>query len=279
MLSSSRRSHSFFPWFYLASIVGAGLILVFVGLWLDTKHEAAVLAAVFQPSTAQAQATTDVYYQMGIVTMSVGCSVVATGLCGFLYHALIRHTRDEKIRLRELNDAGFYKAHERRELTEYYGRLIEGCQANIDVLGWSFRRFHDSYADRILTKVRTNPGFHVRLLVVDPEGEEAKLRMDTEGESETYFPDCLRRLVEFADKAPASIEVRKLDRCVRLPTMYFRIDSVAFVGPYFHAQRSNLSVTYELRDPGWLFSRYSSQFELLWDRFSHSCHSAGANLD
>jgi hypothetical protein len=231
-----------------------------------------------QTSTAQAQATLDLYYQVGIVMMSVGCSVVATGLCGFLYHALIRHTRDEKVRLGELHDAGFHMAHKRRELTGYYGRLIESCQAGIDVLGWSFRRFHDSYAEMILTKVRTNPGFHARLLVVDPEGEEARLRMDTEGESKSYFSDCLRRLVEFADKAPASIEIRKLDRCVRLPTMYFRIDGVAFVGPYFHAQRSNLSVTYELRDPGWLFSSYSSQFELLWDRFSHSCHSDGENL-
>jgi hypothetical protein len=278
MPSSSSASRSFFPWFYLASIIGAGLILVLVGLWLDTKHEAAVLAAESRPSAAQAQAAVDVYYQTGIVTMSVGCSVVATGLCSLLYHALIRHTRDEKAQLRKLHDAGFQMAHDRRELTDYYGKLIEACQANIDVLGWSFRRFHDSYADAILSKVRTNCGLRVRLLVVDPEGEEAKLRMETEGESESYFPDCFRRLVEFAAEAPTSIEVRKLDRHVRLPTMYFRIDAVAFVGPYFHAQRSNLAVTYELHEAGWLFSRYSSQFELLWDGFSHPCRPAEAGL-
>jgi hypothetical protein len=268
MPSSSRPPRDFFPWLYLWLVTGAGFIFVLCGLWLDTKHEAAVLAAASRPSSTQGLAGVDIYYQAGIVMISVGCSVMATGLCGLLYHALIRHTREEKARLRKLRDAGFQMAHDRRELTDYYGQLIGACQANIDVLGWSFRRFHDSYAETILDKVRRNPGLRVRLLVVDPDGDEAKLRMSTEGESESYFSDCLRRLAEFAGKAPRSIEVRKLDRRVRLPTMYFRIDAVAFVGPYFHAQRSNLTVTYELREPGWLFNRYSSQFELLWDKFS-----------
>ena len=242
-----------------------------MGLWLETKQE--VLDSGAGSTTereGKRKEATKTHRQLGLTAISVGASILATGLCSVLYQVLIRHTREEKRRLGEMRAAGLLAVHKKRELTQKYEDLVRNCELQLDVLGWSLRRFHDSYADLILSRCKAAPALRVRLLVVDPDSEEARFRVKSEGEGATYFHDCLRTLQAFAAKCPRAIQIRKLLPSVRIPSMFFRIDSRAFVGPYFHGERSNLAITYECEDTGWSFRMYAEQFESLWRDFSEA---------
>ena len=269
MHDSLRTSSEVFPWLYLSFLILVGIIIVCVGLWLNAEDSAIAAKEAAALKSDSSSRDGETFYHLGaLIALSVGGSILATGLCSIVYQTIIRHTRNEKNRLRQMRDAGFVVAHKRRELTSRYRSLVDQCQSSIDVLGWSLRRFHDSYSAVILDMAAANASLNVRLLVVDPTSREAKMRITAEGESPTYFRDCLKTLKEFAAQCPERIQVKVLKQEVRIPTMFFRIDDVAFVGPYFHGQRSNLDVTYETRSPGWLFERYVEQFETLWQKFS-----------
>ena len=269
MHDSSKPSSETWPWLYLFLLILGGTTIVCVGLWLNAEDKAIVAKEAQSRETRLGIRPEGSPYHLGaLIALSVGGSILATGLCSIVYQAIIRHTRNEKKRLREMHDAGLLSVHKRRELTSRYRELIDQCQSNIDVLGWSLRRFHDSYSAKILSLAESNASLKVRLLVVDPASKEAELRGEAEGESPTYFRDCLETLKGFAASYPTCVRIKVLKQGVRIPTMFFRIDDAAFVGPYFHGQRSNLDVTYEITSRGWLFDRYLEQFETLWRDFS-----------
>ncbi|QSG13695.1 hypothetical protein HSEST_0139 [Halapricum desulfuricans] len=142
---------------------------------------------------------------------------------------------------------------------EQYEQLMRQCDDKLHIQAISLTRFQNDLGD-ILNRLG-QLDVEIRLLLLDPEsdicewyGEEDQER----GDLQATIRESAQRLYE---REIETLEVRYYDA---MPANYFRIDSKAFVGPYFISEPSRSTLTFLGRTDGDLVDSYTQHFESLW---------------
>lgn len=142
---------------------------------------------------------------------------------------------------------------------EQYERLMRRCDDKLHIQAISLSRLQNDLG-HILNRLG-NQDVEMRFLLLDPESEICGWygEMDSErGDLPATIRDSTRRL---AERDIETLEVRYYDV---MPSNYFRVDSKAFVGPYFISEPSRSTLTFLGRTDGNLVDNYARHFDTLW---------------
>jgi hypothetical protein len=193
-------------------------------------------------------------------TQAFGISLLAGALISIatLWIEYIR--TGEQVRADELLRSGLIGAYERRDLVEEYNEHVKGCK-KISVAGYTLTAFTESNEHYFRQRAEKNDPVNVRMLLVDPESEWAKVMEMTEEKSPGAYLQAYQAIVSKM-KGVDGVELRLLKR--HLPMMIYTIDHVLYTGPYPHRGASRMATTLKLAGDGWLFQRQSTEFEELW---------------
>lgn len=143
---------------------------------------------------------------------------------------------------------------------EQYERLMRRCDDKLHIQAISLSRLQNDLG-HILNRLG-NQDVEMRFLLLDPESEICEWygEMDSErGDLAATIRDSTRRL---AERDIETLEVRYYDV---MPSNYFRVDSKAFVGPYFISEPSRSTLTFLGRTDGNLVDNYARHFDTLWE--------------
>lgn len=210
---------------------------------------------------------------------AVGVGIVGSGFVGLSLVAYVYLTHRTQERLENLSASGIETIFPYRSATirsEYETRLAT-ARKNIDIMGFGLSTLLDDFKDQFPLWERQAT---VRILLIDPDSpsEEysfAKQRDLEEGDP----PGTIREQVQaFAKEVGPLLEAGSNFK-VRLyqsaPSVnYFRIDDVAFWGPYFVSMRSRNMPTLLVHRAGMLFGPLSNHFDEVWRSFSRELPDA-----
>jgi hypothetical protein len=143
---------------------------------------------------------------------------------------------------------------------EQYEDLLLRCDDKLHIQAISLSRFQNDLGD-VLDRLG-NQDVEIRLLLLDPESPICDWYGDADterGDLKSTIRDSTNR---FLERDIDSLEVRYYEG---LPTNYFRVDSKAFVGPYFMSEPSRTTLTFLGRTDGDLVNSYAKNFETLWE--------------
>ncbi|MFD1588138.1 hypothetical protein ACFR9U_14230 [Halorientalis brevis] len=143
---------------------------------------------------------------------------------------------------------------------EQYEELMLRCNDKLHIQAISLSRFQNDLGD-VLDRLG-NQNVEIRLLLLDPESQICDWYGDADterGDLESTIRDSTNR---FLEREIDSLEVRYYEG---LPTNYFRVDSEAFVGPYFMSEPSRKTLTFLGRTDGDLVNSYTKNFDALWE--------------
>lgn len=198
----------------------------------------------------------------GAVPMSIGTSLVASGVVGFLnlFYELI--VGDDRAAVEALLESGITAIYNRRDLEKYHV-LMEKVSDQLDIAGYSLRAFNESFGPLLADRVKTDKRLKVRCLVIDPNSEPSRARERLEGHAPGTFARTIQQISQTFQGSP-NVSIRVLNGA--LSTMVFRLDNVMFVGPQFISRSSRGSTTFEIekRKHSWLFDAYELEFEEMW---------------
>lgn len=209
--------------------------------------------------------------QGGVVTISAGASLIATGITGWVLFAHVRLNEGQRSLISLLTMFGFVKAFDARavRIKSEYDTRLDRARERIDILGFGLRSLREDCRDKFPEwKKRAN----VRVLIIDPDFPSPKnsyaIQRDREEKTSegTIRADVAAFLGEKrnVDKVPSkySFEVH-LYKC--LPSVnIFRIDDELFWGPYLVGEPSRNAPTFLVRRGGVLFERFVKHFEQIW---------------
>lgn len=209
------------------------------------------------------------------LSMSVGASVMATGIVGvflFLYMALSESTRRQ---LQAINDAGIEAIYNYRSVRikkEYDIRLAKAKK--IDVVGYGLGSFFEDYAQDF---PKWSTSAKVRIVAIDPSSPDptnsyADLRDLEEGRAVGKTRADVERLIKTVTDnhhiKKENFEVRVMSAIPSLNVMI--IDDEIFWGPYLLAMQSRNTFTCVVKKGGFLYDSLSDHFETLWNKHTNS---------
>ncbi len=224
------------------SIVG-GLLSILVGIGL-------VLIDVFVAHT-----TTSVW-------ISIGCSLIASGLVILLTAILIERKKSDP--LDEWKIQKIYST--RAERNSEADPNIDHARYCIDGIAFGLSTFRTMYGKRIEQCLKK--GVNIRLLTMDPEGIFVSFREQEENAAPGGIKDTIVDLVNWANELnrnnPKGKIVIKAYGSMTLD-YYWRVDDDLYIGPYWYGYKSADTITYKFVSGGRGFQHYSDYFERLWD--------------
>lgn len=203
------------------------------------------------------------------IASSVGTSLIATGVAGWIMFLYIAVGEDRRERLDRLVEMGFYDAFEARSVAikPFYDRQLTNAHRGVDILGFGLSLFREDYRSEFSSWAERMP---VRILLIDPDSPYAAARDREEGQDEGTISRQVNRFLDdtgdLRREKPDRFQVRLYSA---IPTFnVFRIDDFAFYGPYLLRQPSRSSPTLLIRR-GVLYDRLVAHFDELWgDEFS-----------
>ena len=196
------------------------------------------------------------------ILLGIGGSLLASSIVYFL--DLVKDLYKSNLQKKISNvifDAGIEEIYRKRDLDKY-DVLIKDLNNSIDISGYSLNAFNDSYSHILKQKLAKNSSIRIRILLVNPNSYYAKERENQEGNAENTYLNSVNKIID-TYKDSINVSIRIVD--TPLPTMFFRIDNVLFIGPHLYKRSSKSTVTYELRKSGWLFDEYQNDFVRLWE--------------
>jgi hypothetical protein len=211
-------------------------------------------------------------YSANILLFSIGSSLVASGIAGWVIFAHVLLSEGVSDRLRILTEFGFTNAFDARSvrIRGQYEERLKNARDRIDVIGFGLSAFREDFgANFDAWKGRIN----VRILLLDPEFPSLERSYASQRDlEENNQPGKIvgdvklfvREISPLIRKSGAlKFEIR-LYRC--LPTLnILRIDDELFWGPYLIKEQSRNCPTFLVKRGGILFDRFTKQFERIWE--------------
>lgn len=197
------------------------------------------------------------------VLLSVGCSLLAAAVVTYLSSRYLAR----RSRIREIMDHwGLEAIYETRQKMNASSDLVwPKAERQLDAMGWGFRSFRDAKGNALEEKIVA--GMKVRFLVPAPDSETVRRREEEEQVSPGSIAREIEQLGKWVDSLnkhePGSAKIRYYTGHPQ--EFYFRLDDVAFVGPYLYGKTSQQTISYEFRGPSHGFTHYRDYFDRLWD--------------
>lgn len=204
------------------------------------------------------------------ITSSVGTSVVATGICGWLLFLWVMVTDASLGKYREYKKMGILSLFSERSVAikpEYDSR-IEKAKKRIDIIGFGLKSFREDYSQRF-EALAANVD-EIRILLIDPEFPERRMSFaDQRDREERENPGKIKEDVRIFIESTNILRTRYSNFRVRLyrslPSInYFRIDNEAFWGPYLVGMPSRKMPTAIISKSSPLFDVLEEHFENIW---------------
>lgn len=142
---------------------------------------------------------------------------------------------------------------------EQYERLMRRCDNKLQIQAISLTRFQNDLG-HILDRLGEQD-VKIRLLLLDPESDICEWYGEEDPERGNLQATIIESAQRFHEREIETLEVKYYDA---MPANYFRIDSKAFVGPYFISEPSRSTLTFLGRTDGDLVNSYTQHFESLW---------------
>ena len=220
--------------------------------------------------------------------IAVGTSMIATAICGYVTFSWVIYSDNEEEKRKQINNAaeriGLVDAFEKRSVgisSEYQTRL-KHAKYRIDIIGFGLSALLNDFGEQFETWATK---CNVRILLIDPD-------FPYEGNSYAQMRDLEERSAEGSIKAEVCTFLKKTETLwrdenisfnVRLATVLpsinlFRIDNEMFWGPYLvnsgksiQKLESRSLPTFIIDDTGFLFSKFESHFNAIWEDPDKSC--------
>lgn len=205
--------------------------------------------------------------QIETIMVSVGTSIIASSIVAFLSSIYIKRYRNAK----ELAETwGIVSVEARRNLMNprIDARLKE-TKHQYDFLAYGLKSLREDNA--IEAENALKRGAKLRIITVDPNIEELKLRDQEENKIEGSTADSINKLIEWyyelKKKYPEQCELR-IARF--LPAWFYcREDDYVYVGPYQYGKDSQQVITTEYKRHGNGFDYYENYFEKVWNDLNY----------
>ncbi len=201
--------------------------------------------------------------QLETILVSVGTSIIASSLVALLSSIYLKRYRNAK----ELAEAwGIISIEARRNLmNQRIDARLRATKHHYDLLAYGLKSLReDNAGDAESALLR---GAKLRILTVDPNVTELKLRDQEENKIEGSTADSINKLIEWyyelKNKYPDQCELR-IARF--LPAWFYcREDDYVYVGPYQYGKDSQQVITTEYKKHGNGFDYYANYFEKVWN--------------
>lgn len=204
-----------------------------------------------------------IYYpQQSSTGFSIGLPIVVAGAVRMFDYKLFKLGEQKELVDDLVQDWGILDIQDGRGRAEreQYEDLMLRCDNKLHIQAISLSRFQNDLGDELDRLGQQD--IEIRLLLLDPESQICDWygEADTErGDLKATIRNSTRR---FLERDIDSLDIRYYEG---LPTNYFRVDSKAFVGPYFIGEPSRTTLTFLGRTDGELVSSYTKNFESLWE--------------
>jgi hypothetical protein len=198
----------------------------------------------------------------------LGISLAGSGIVGLfsLYVVKVREAlREQKEQLREWGLRGIYA---NRSDKSVYEAFLSKCREHLDIQAETLTRFYNDFKE--LLPVLDQRRVKIRLLMLDPESLQCKMRESEEGSTERRaLADRIRdQTAQFLSLGLVNLEVRWYS-CT--PSVnYFRVDDHAFFGSYFVGIVSRNSLTFLGLVSSNVVRPYAEHFEKVWRDLSRA---------
>lgn len=197
-----------------------------------------------------------------LVWVSIGCSVLASGLVILLTAILI-----ERQRYDPLADWKIQKIYSTRAArNEEADPNIQKTKYRIDGIIFGLSSFRTRYGNKIEQCLQN--GVNIRLLTMDPNGDYITIREQEEVNVPGSIKTTIEELVKWANRLNEKNYTGKIVIkgyiCMTLD-YYWRVDDEVYIGPYLYGYKSSDTITYKFESGGKGFQYYSEYFESLWN--------------
>jgi len=208
---------------------------------------------------------------LGPAALSIGASVVATGVAGLVLYLYVRFHQDDIQKLERLRNFGFDDAFESRSvmIKHEYDRRLRAARRAIDIVGFGLKHLKEDYGSEFRGWASRAK---VRILLIDPESPStrnsyASQRSIEEQDARDSIQNSVRAFLDATQSLRADpncdFQVR-LFTC--LPSInIFRVDNEMFWGPYLMGEQSRNAPTFLVQRGGVLFERILAHFERIWN--------------
>ncbi len=195
------------------------------------------------------------------VWINIGCSLIASALVillnAFLVDAQIFNPLSEW-KLKMITST-------RAEINSDCELEMEHAKHQVDIIAFGLRSFRTTHTEKqILAKLKK--GVNYRILTMDPNSGFVNAREIEE--KNKNIKDSIVSLVEWANKLNnKSLKGKIIIKGYSAMTIdfYWRVDDVAYIGPYWYGYESQQTITYKYIKGGKGFKTYSDYFEKLWE--------------
>lgn len=220
-----------------------GGVLVFAGSFTDPTRIGAVLCG------------------------SIGASMIAAALTGWVVYVYVHHSETLATALNSFVRFGLVAAFSRRSITirEEYDDRMRRFSRQADILGFGLNSLRQDHAHSF---GRWKQQGQIRVLLLDPEfpspvdsyaNQRDKEEKDDPGTIARQIRQFVRDTKEHVDDR---FQIR-LYRC--LPVLnIFRIDGDILWGPYLMFEPSRNAPTFVVREGGEMYDRLVEHFERIW---------------
>lgn len=196
------------------------------------------------------------------VLMSIGCSLIASGVVILLHDFLI-----ERKRVSELDEWKVEKIYSTRaERNAEADPNIDKAKYCIDGIAFGLSTFRTMYGKKIEQCLKK--GVQIRLLTMDPDGQFIAFREEEEKAVAGGIKETIIEMVKWADDLNKSnLKGKIIIKAYRSMTLdyYWRVDDDLYIGPYWYGYKSSDTITYKFVDGGRGFQHYSEYFDKLWE--------------
>lgn len=196
---------------------------------------------------------------------SIGSSLIAAGISGYIIYWAIfvneKKTKSEIEILNTLREFGILNFYDRRLLYSEYGRACKKTKENLDILGFGLHTFIEDNKEKLNSwSIR----FKIRILVLNPKNANCNQRDYEEDDPEGKLKNDIFYITKIIlDLNNPRVKI-KWYSAIPITNM-LRMDEIMWVGPYFIKERSRNAYVITLSKNGFLFDKYLSHFEKIWD--------------
>jgi len=200
---------------------------------------------------------------------SIGASLVAAALTGWVVYVYVHHSETLATALNSFVRFGFVAAFPRRSITirDEYDDRMRRFSKHADILGFGLNSLRQDHAKSFGTWKRQG---HVRVLLIDPDypSTDASYANQRDREENDEPGTIARQVRQFVRDTKDYLEDGRFEirlyRC--LPVLnIFRIDGDILWGPYLIFEPSRNTPTFLVREGGEMFDRLLDHFEHIWN--------------
>lgn len=202
-----------------------------------------------------------------VLCASVGASMIAAALTGWVVYVYVHHSETLATALNSFVRFGFIAAFPHRSITirEEYDERMRRFSKQADILGFGLNSLRQDHATSFGTWKQQG---RIRVLLIDPEFPSPTASYaDQRDREEKDDPGTIARQVkQFVRDTKQFLDDRfqiRLYRC--LPVLnIFRIDGDILWGPYLMSEPSRNAPTFVVREGGEMYDRLLDHFERIW---------------